>query len=119
LLRNNRGFSLLELLISISILAVGITVILQALSFSAHAASVCQAMTRGVFLAKDKLQELEYKKRSNLLKYESLDYAESTQGYDYACTLTPITDREDYLLHAEISVKRAKRRESITIDSRL
>lgn len=64
---SNNGFSLLELIIGIAILSIGIVVILQALSFSARIAGLSRDIIDAVFLAEDKIQELEFKERQNLI----------------------------------------------------
>jgi prepilin-type N-terminal cleavage/methylation domain-containing protein len=57
---NNRGLSLLEVMVSVGILAAGIVFVLQALSFCAKSAGVVADNVQAVFLAEDLLQRLEY-----------------------------------------------------------
>lgn len=64
---NNSAFSLLELIIGVAILSIGIVVILQAFSFSARIAGLSCDVIDAVFLAEDKIQELEFKERQNLI----------------------------------------------------
>lgn len=64
---NNSAFSLLELIIGVAILSIGIVVILQAFSFSARIAGLSCDIIDAVFLAEDKIQELEFKERQNLI----------------------------------------------------
>jgi prepilin-type N-terminal cleavage/methylation domain-containing protein len=65
--RKNKGFSLLELIISIAILAIGIIAVLETLSFSVRAGSISGDITRAAFIAEDKMQELEFKEKQNIM----------------------------------------------------
>lgn len=58
---NNKGFSLLEVIIAVGILSAGIVVVLQAFSFSIHITGLSCDIIDAVCLAEDKLQELEFK----------------------------------------------------------
>ncbi|MFH1458641.1 MAG: prepilin-type N-terminal cleavage/methylation domain-containing protein [Candidatus Omnitrophota bacterium] len=68
--RRNKGFSLLELIMAIAILSAGIVVVLQAFSFSAQATALSCDIINAVFLAEDKMQELEFQEAQGSLKEE-------------------------------------------------
>ena len=66
--RPRAGFSLLELVITISVLAVGLTVVLQAMSYSARVTRFSNELIQAVLLGQDIIQELEFKETKGLLK---------------------------------------------------
>jgi len=63
-----RGFSLLELIMALAILSAGIVVVLQALSFCAQATGLSCDIVAAVFLAEDKIQELEFQEAQEALR---------------------------------------------------
>ncbi len=65
--RNSRGFSLLEVIISVGVLAIALVVILQSLSYSARITGLSFDIGEAVLLAKDKMQELEFAQGRGLL----------------------------------------------------
>ena len=64
---NKRGFSLLELLIALTILSCGLTVILQAISLVARNARFSVEWVDSVLWAQDRLAEAEFSARQNRL----------------------------------------------------
>ncbi|MCX5697174.1 MAG: prepilin-type N-terminal cleavage/methylation domain-containing protein [Candidatus Omnitrophica bacterium] len=56
-----RGLTLLEVIISVGILSSGIITVMQALTYSSRVTGVSSDYVRALFLACDKLQELEFK----------------------------------------------------------
>jgi len=67
LLKKNKGFSLLEVIIGVAILSTGIVIVLQALAFCARVTGVSCNTVRAVFLAEDKWQEAGYKVKKGII----------------------------------------------------
>jgi hypothetical protein len=110
---------LLELLISIAILSTGIVIILQGFTFSARAAALSSDLIQAVFLAKDKLQSLEFKENNGLTALENPDNR-TTVGKFHTRFLNELNkDLSLYTFNAEISWKRSKREEKITAQTYL
>jgi prepilin-type N-terminal cleavage/methylation domain-containing protein len=116
---NKKGFSLLELIVSMAILSVGIIMVLQALSFSVRVTGLSGDIIRAVFLAQDKIQELEFKERQGLIKQEPAE-AEGKQEkfqWNYQLALNP--DLNLYQLNFLVSWQRANRKEEIAVNTYL
>jgi len=58
--RGNNGLTLVEVVLSIGILAVGVTAVIQGISFCVRTSAVSSDMVKAVFLAEDILQNLDF-----------------------------------------------------------
>lgn len=113
---SKNGFSLLELIIASAILAVGITVVLQALSYSARIAGLSNDMAKAVFLAKDKMQELEFREAQGNLSAAPYDSGKQDKfNWEYTNTLD--TDLELYRLDFDVTWQRKDRDEKISLNT--
>lgn len=115
----NSAFSLLELIISVAILSIGITVILQALSFSARITGLSGDIINAVFLAQDQLQELEFKERKNLISSEPKEVNDKKDKFIWNYTLNFDTALNLYKLDFKISWQRMHREETINLNTYL
>lgn len=61
-----KGFSLIELILSMGIFAIGVVYVLQAMSYSSKVTTLSSRMVEAVFLSQDLLQEIEFKSLSNI-----------------------------------------------------
>jgi len=117
--RNKKAFSLLELLLSIAILSTGIVVILQGFTFSTRSAALSSDMIQAIFLAKDKLQELEFKENNALIAFEPPDSRKTVGRFQMRFLNELNKDLNLYTLNAEIAWKRSKREEKMTMQTYL
>ncbi|MCM8780834.1 MAG: prepilin-type N-terminal cleavage/methylation domain-containing protein [Candidatus Omnitrophica bacterium] len=85
---DNRGFSLLEVTIMVAILAIGTTVVLQTISFSARMAGVSADVCEAIFLAEDIIQDLEFKEKKSLIREESVSDRKEKFDYRYSIAST-------------------------------
>lgn len=113
----NRGFSLLELIISVAVLAIGITSVLQAFSASAVSGGLASDLINASFLAKDKIQELEFKEKQTLLGKESQQVREKTGKFDVLSDLDFDPDLSLYRSSVDISWSRSKGGRSLRLNT--
>lgn len=116
-LLKNKAFSLLELIIAVAILSIGIIANLQAFSFSARVTGLSCDYINAVFLGENKLQELEFKEKQNLIKEESINDTEGKFNWGYNITYNP--DLDLYKLNFRVSWQRLNRNETIDLNSYL
>ena len=115
----NNAFSLLELIVAIGILSAGIIVILQALSFSARITGLCADITRAVFLAEDKMQELEFREKINLISKEAQEREGTEERFKWHHTLKLEPDVSLYKLNLDIAWQRMGREQRINLNTYL
>ncbi len=115
----DRAFSLVELVISIAILSVGIMAVLQALSFSARMSGLSCDIINAVFLAEDKLQELEFKEKQNLMDKQPAQVKDKSGKFDWASALTLQPKFNLYKLQFNVLWQAASRKEELVLNTYL
>ena len=115
----NKALSLLELIISIAILSIGIVSILEALSFSARLTGLSSDIISAVFLAEDKLQELEFKEKHSLISKEPNTATGASDKFKWLYTLNLEPDLNLYKLNLQVKWLRANREEKISLNTYL
>lgn len=118
-LKNNKAFSLLELIITIAILSIGIIVVLQALSTCARAVGFSCDIIDAVFLAEDKIQELEFKEKQNLISKEPKEIREKKEKFAWGYSLSLEPDFNLYRLKFDITWQRLNREEKLELETYL
>ena len=113
----NKAFSLLELVIAVAILSIGIVVILQAFSFSARITGLSCDIINAVFLGEDKIQELEFKERQNLIKEEMMKDKKDKFEWEYSLILDPTINL--YRLNLDISWQRLNAKQDLNLNTYL
>lgn len=114
-----RAFSLLEVVISIAILSVGLMAVLQALSFSARMAGLSCDITNAVFLAEDKMQEMELKEKQNLINKQPRQAKARENKFDWFYVLNSDAVSSLYRLEFNISWQSANRKEGLKLNTYL
>lgn len=114
-----KGFSLLELVVAIAFLAVGITVVLRAFSFSAQAAAVACDMVRASFLADAQLQNLELRERSGTIDKEPSQYLDQSGAFETEYRIEPVSDGGLYAVRLDVRWLRSRREKSIALTTYL
>ncbi|MFH0827376.1 MAG: prepilin-type N-terminal cleavage/methylation domain-containing protein [Candidatus Omnitrophota bacterium] len=102
-----RGFSLLELIMALAILTAGIVVVLQALSFCAQATGLSCDIIAAVFIAEDKIQELEFQEAQEALR-ETFEKGDSGR-FNWARSVILDQDLNLYKTDIKISWQRQGR----------
>lgn len=115
----NKAFSLLELVVAVAILAIGIIVILQAFSFSARSTGIAGDIVNAVFLAKDKIQELEFKEGLGYISSEPRQAKDKAGKFTLGYALGLESDSNLYKLDLDINWRRANREEGIKLNTYL
>lgn len=103
--RKNSGVLLLEVLITVSLLGVGLTVILQAFSASIGAIRTAQQYTRAAFLAEDKLSQIKQEALQGddiAAGQESGEFSEENKDFSWESEINPLEDTS--LNEAKITV---------------
>ncbi|MBL7070054.1 MAG: prepilin-type N-terminal cleavage/methylation domain-containing protein [Candidatus Omnitrophica bacterium] len=98
---SNRGFSLLELIITIAILSIGIVSILQTISFSGQVWHKAQDSTRAVFLAQDIMQKADFDELRGMI-IEGVQEGK-TKGLNWKSYIRPLAESELYQMDLEVA----------------
>lgn len=117
-LRNN-AFSLLESIIAVAILSAGIVVILQAVAFSARLAGLSNDFVKAVFLAEDKIQELEFKEKQGFIDSEPAQAKDKKDKFEWGYSLVLDPDLNLYRLDFAVNWQRASRQEALKLTTYL
>ena len=115
--RQDNGFSLLELLVAIVILSVGIVFVLQAFAFSAGAAGLSGDILQAVLFAEDRIQELEFKEKHNLLNTEPTLLQGDKDKFRWTQNLNRNTQLNLYVLNLNIEWTRTRRKEQLSLST--
>lgn len=115
----NKAFSLLEVIVSISILSIGIVSLLQAFSAALRSTGLSSDIINAVFLAEDKLEELEFKEIQKTINQEP-DTASANSG-KFTCQtrLDFLSDLNLYVLDMAVKWQRSGKEEKITLNTYL
>ncbi|MFA5363200.1 MAG: hypothetical protein WC335_08215 [Candidatus Omnitrophota bacterium] len=115
--RGEKGFLFLELVVGIAILAVGITLVIQAFSSTARAHAVSRDMVKAVFLMEDKIQELEFREQHGFIGQEPLEAAGTTGRFAWRYAFAPVRDTDFYLCNLSVAWKEYRRNDSFTVNT--
>ncbi|MBF0522515.1 MAG: prepilin-type N-terminal cleavage/methylation domain-containing protein [Candidatus Omnitrophica bacterium] len=80
---NNKGFTLIEVIVAIGLLSTGIVFVLQSIAFSARSAGLSNDMAKAVLLAQDKLQEIEIKEKQKVIVPGAVKDAKDIFDWEY------------------------------------
>ena len=100
------GFVLLEVLVSVAILATGITVALECISNSVSNATLMEEYTRAVMLADARMNELQRKlmfKTAEEVGDLRGDYDEEFEGYTYEVEIEEESVRDMIVIRVAVS----------------
>lgn len=115
----NKAFSLLELIIAVAVLSIGIVAVLEALSFTARLAGLSSDIVNAVFLAEDKMQELEFKESQRLLESEPQEAMGEKDKFRWEYMNNLDADLGLYKLDFNINWQRREREEKISLNTYL
>lgn len=114
-----KALTLFELMITVAILGAGIISVMQAFSYSARIAGLCSDITRAVFIAEDKLQELEFKERRGELASEPPSVTAESGKFSWGLQLAPDDALKLYRLDFLLAWQRMGRKEEVAINTYL
>lgn len=115
----NKAFSLVELIIAVAVLSIGIVALLEALSFTARLAGLSSDIVNAVFLAEDKMQELEFKESQHLLESEPQEAMGEKDKFKWEYMNNLDADLGLYKLDFNINWQRRDRQEKISLNTYL
>ncbi len=115
--RGEKGFLLLELVVGIAVLAVGITLVIQAFSSAARAHAVSRNMIEAVFLLEDRMQDLGFKERRGLTGKEPAEAAGVQGRFSWKSNFIPVADTSLYLCTLSITWKETGRDYSLAANT--
>lgn len=114
-LSKNSAFSLLELIIAIAILSAGIVGVMQAFSYSARVSGLSCDITDANFLAKDIIQELEFKEKLKLINDSIPDISGRVGKFQWQYEFKETSEPGLYNLRLLISWERLNRKEDLSL----
>jgi prepilin-type N-terminal cleavage/methylation domain-containing protein len=113
----NKGFSLLEVLIAVAILSGGIVIILQAVVFSGRLSRVSCDAVRGIFIAEDKMQELEFKTNNQIIAESSANSGRQ-DGFKWQYNISEDADKAGlYKMDLKVEWESAGREQNLELAS--
>lgn len=115
----NKGISLLELVITVAILSLGIIVVLEAFVFSTRATGLSCDIINAVFLAEDKIQELEFKEKQGLINQEPTPVKDKKDKFTFEYSRNLDTDLNLYKLNLDIWWQKLNREERLSLNTYL
>lgn len=115
----NEAFSLLELVITVAIISIGVTVILEAFSYSSRVAGLSCDITEAALLAQDLMQELEFKEKQGIISTEPQEVKDKKGKFAWKYNLGLDPDFNLYRLDFAINWKRANRDERLDLNTYL
>jgi hypothetical protein len=107
----------LEVVIAIAVLSIGIVFILQAFSFSARVAGLAVDIVGASFITQDKMQELEFKAKNNILAQGSKQ--DKQDKFEYKYTVVDLDPLKLYEANFDIDWHRAGRAQKISANTYL
>jgi prepilin-type N-terminal cleavage/methylation domain-containing protein len=116
---NKQGFLLLEVIIAIAIVSIGLTVVLQALSFCAKSSALCRDITSAVFALEDRMQEMEFNARRGTIPDQTTQIKEKYGKFEFAYALKPLAGIDLRELNYDASWKSMNRDEKISLNTYL
>lgn len=114
-----KSFSLVELLVAIAVLSIGIIIVLQAFSFSGRVAGISSDITDALFLAEDKLQELEFKEGRELIRHEPQETGGKKDKFNWQQRMNREPGLPLFRLNFQVSWQRRNRQEEFSVDTYL
>lgn len=114
---SNKGIFLLEMIIAIAILSAGIVVVMEAIVFSTRAAGLSCDVVSAVFLAEDKLQELEYKEANSIISNEPEESEGSRDKFSWKRTFKLDPGVGLYVMDMELKWKTKSWQESFGVQT--
>lgn len=118
--KSNRGLTLLEVIISVGILAGGIVVILQAFIFCARVTGLSCDTIQAIFLSEDKFQELEFQEKQKLIKEEVVEDKKDKFNWEYSLSLDSnlsLPDCKIYKLDFNLTFSRPQGKEQLNLNT--
>lgn len=115
----NNAVSLLELIITVAILSLGITVVLQAFAFSSRATGISNDTINAAFLVQDKVQELEFKERQGLISEVPPEIKETKDKFTWQYSLILDPGLNLYKLNLDIRWQKLNREERLSLNTYL
>lgn len=110
---NKRGFTLVEIMISIAILSIGLILVLQGFSYALNILRISQDNLETSLLAQEKMAELEINSKQSkgmFLKDISGDSQSDNIEFRWQIRLTPDTEYEDlYAVMTTVNWKEGRR----------
>ncbi len=92
--KNNRGFLMLEVMLSVLIIGSGVVFVIQSYSTSLRGTDISLALIKGCFFLEDKLFELDYKGfRGGISDASASDIVEGEPYYRWVVQSSPLEDK--------------------------
>ena len=99
--KKNKGFLLLEVILSILVIAFGVVFVIRAYTTSLRGAEITKALTRACFLLEDKLFEVDIKGFGDgIIEGESNGVIEEDEDYNWDLAVRPLDDKEQLKINA-------------------
>ena len=105
---SNKGFTLLEVMVAVALIAIALTTLLSSQSQSVYFANSAKFETMAALLAQSKMSEIELRQKDTLGD-DSGDFGDDYPGYAWEVTLSDVSigevfDLSDYLKQIDLTV---------------
>ena len=114
----SKGFSLLEMLVAVCILSAAIILLINGFGENLHFLGVAKDYTTAVFLAKEKMAEVENAKDFEKLKRKG-EFPHPYERFYWKIDITPGETNKYFLVRVEVSFTRFGVKRKVVLDDLL
>ena len=112
----NKGFSLLEMLVAVCILSAAIILLVNGFGENLHFLGIAKDYTTAIFLAREKMVELENSQKLENIKREG-DFSSPYNNFHWKISIFPGENNRYFLVRVKVSFTRLGLKREVVLDN--